>query len=157
MGALIGILGQHAPWFPFLMIATDNKFDGSWVWDKWRWLHDACAKQGLNLVAHGSDGDSRLRLTDYVLNLFANRSLNGDWCSSSYTIDHPLFIIHLPTTKEGLTLLACQDLVHLEWRWRRQMLDDKKTLQMGGFLIKASFLADVPWITTKVKSPTHST
>ena len=58
------------------MIATDNKFDGSWVWDKWRWLHDACAKQGLNLVAHASDGDSRLRLTDYVLNLFANRSLN---------------------------------------------------------------------------------
>ena len=31
-------VAKHAPWFPFLMIATDNKFDGSWVWDKWRWL-----------------------------------------------------------------------------------------------------------------------
>ena len=146
-------VAQHAPWFPFILIATDNRFNATWVWERWRKLHKLCADAGLRLVAHASDGDSRLRLTDYILNLYENRSLNGDWYRSSYTIDHPLFIIHLPTTKEGLTLLACQDLVHLLWRWRRQMLDDKKTLQIAGHLIKASYLADIPWITRKVREP----
>lgn len=70
---------------------------------------------------HGSDGDSRMRLCDFVMNLYENREKNGKWCDGSYHINHPLMILHLPRSVEGLWMLAGQDLVHLLWRWRRQV------------------------------------
>ncbi len=72
---------KHAPWFPFIMRASDNKFTGEWVWRMWRRLHKACVNaivayhptsvdRGLPLTWHGSDGDSRMRLCDFILNLY---------------------------------------------------------------------------------------
>jgi hypothetical protein len=152
---------KHAPWFPFIMLASDNKFTGEWAWRMWRKLHKACAfikhevtspalpwhgVTSLPLTWHGSDGDARMRLCDYVMNLRANRDANDGWCTGSYHIDHPLFIIHVPRTVEGLRLLAGQDLVHLIWRWKRQLLDDKKTLHFNHYRAGRAHLKDVPWI-----------
>ena len=71
---------KHAPWFPFIMLASDNKFTGEWCWRMWRRLHKACAAQLVPQTWHGSDGDSRMRLCDYVMNLYLNRDKNGGWC-----------------------------------------------------------------------------
>ena len=71
---------KHAPWFPFIMLASDNKFTGEWCWSMWRRLHKACAALSVPQTWHGSDGDSRMRLCDFVMNLFHNRDLNGGWC-----------------------------------------------------------------------------
>ena len=49
-----------------------------------------------------------------------------------------------PLSKEGLHLLACQDLLHLLWRWRRQLLDPKRTLQMGKYHACRAHLTSVP-------------
>lgn len=149
---------KHAPWFPFIMLASDNKFTGEWAWRMWRKLHKACAVVRQNafgiarlpLTWHGSDGDTRMRLADFTMNLYANRDSNDGWCTGSYHIDHPLFIIHVPRTAEGLALLACQDLVHLIWRWRRQLLDDKKTLHLHKHRAGRAHLKDVPWISASM-------
>ena len=79
---------KHAPWFPFIMLASDNKFTGEWCWRMWRRLHKACAAQQVALTWHGSDGDSRMRLCDYVMNLYQNRTLNGGWCDDRFVHSH---------------------------------------------------------------------
>ena len=72
---------------------------------------------------------------------------NGGWCKDSASrIDHPLMLLHLPRSVEGLLLLAGQDLVHVLWRWRRQLLDPKKTLHLHQHLISRRHLVDVPWL-----------
>ena len=111
-----------------------------------------------------------MRNLDYVMNLYENRSSNGGWCNGrsgahcsapilclprvtvrrlphrSYHLDHPLMLLHLPTSKEGLAMLAGQCLVHLLWRWRRQLLDDKKTLHLNTYIACKKHLEDVPWL-----------
>ena len=47
----------NVPWFPFAIIATNNKFDGEWLFSKWRLMHRSCAELGLMLAGHVSDGD----------------------------------------------------------------------------------------------------
>ena len=42
----------HAPWFPFAIVATDNKFDNNWVFDRWRIIHRGCAAVCLNLAGY---------------------------------------------------------------------------------------------------------
>ena len=63
---------KNAPWFPFAIIATNNKFLASWVFDKWRIIHKACAELGLRLAGHVSDGDARLRKCDFRINFGTN-------------------------------------------------------------------------------------
>ena len=43
--------------------------------------------------------------------------------------------------------MPIQDLVHLLWRHRRQLLDDKKTLHFNGYIACRAHLKDVPWLT----------
>eukprot|EP00966_Prymnesium_polylepis_P285308 6590522-Prymnesium_polylepis.1 len=128
------------------MLATDNRFTGEWCWRMWRRLHRAYSQHKVLHTWHGSDGDARMRLDDYTMNLLANKDANDGWCDGSIYLDLPLFIIHVPRTKEGLWLLGCQDLVHLKWRWRRQLLDDKKTLHFNGYRAGRAHLKDVPWL-----------
>ena len=33
---------KNAPWFPFAIIASDNKFNNAWVFEKWRLMHVVC-------------------------------------------------------------------------------------------------------------------
>ena len=142
------VTAKHAPWFPFIMLATDNKFTGTWCWLMWRKLHDAFARVRLKQTWHGSDGDSRMRLCDYVMNAYVNRDRNLNWCTgSAFRLDHPLMLLHVPRTKEGFALLAGQDLVHILWRWKRQMLDPKKTLHLHHHIVSRAHLKDVPWLT----------
>ena len=118
------VTAKHAPWFPFIMLATDNKFKAEWNWRMWRRLHSAFKTVGLKMTWHASDGDCRMRLCDFVMNAFVNRDRNGDWCTgSAFRLTHPLMLLHVPRTKEGFALLAGQDLVHTLWRWRRQVLN----------------------------------
>ena len=65
-------------------------------------------------------------------------------CHHSYYLEHPLMLLHLPRTSEGLWILAGQCSVHLMWRVKRQLLDDKKTLHLGTFIACKKHLEDVP-------------
>ena len=47
----------HAPWFPFAIIATDNKFTASWVFTKWRLIHTSSAQLS-QIDASDDDGRS---------------------------------------------------------------------------------------------------
>ena len=102
----------HAPHVPFCIVATDNCFTGKWVWDTWRTMHKLFAAHGLKCFGHISDGDSRLRLCDFMLLMGANAT--EDWCASSHRLRHWLMeMFHTPTTVEGHALLAFQDWMHL--------------------------------------------
>ena len=138
----------HAPHVPFCIVSTDNCFDADWVWRQWRTMHRLFKDYGLRLIGHVSDGDSRLRLCDFLLLLVSNKD---DWCSSSKQIQHWLMeMFHTATTLEGHSLLPFQDWMHLLWRWRRQLLDPGKIWHVGpGLAAGQSFLAGAPHLNDK--------
>ena len=68
-----------APWFPFAMVATDNKFDAEWVFQQWRTIMRGCKLHCLNLAGFVSDGDSRLRKDDFRVNNPTNACKQLDW------------------------------------------------------------------------------
>ena len=122
----------HAPWFPFAILATDNKFDNEWVFDRWRLMHEECAALGLNLAGHVSDGDSRLRKCDFRVNFGTNSTADPrGWCKSTYFLKHSLLMLSLAYTKEDLCIFGHQDYMHLAWRCRVQLLSPKKEWELG--------------------------
>ena len=122
----------NSPWFPFAILATDNKFDNEWVFDRWRLMHESCAELELNLAGHISDGDSRLRKCDSRVNFATNSTADPRaWCSSTYFLKHSLLMLSLAYTKEGLCIFGFQDYMHLAWRCRVQLLSPKKEWEIG--------------------------
>ena len=136
----------HAPWFPFAIIATNNKFDASWVFTKWRLIQESCSGLNLALAGHVSDGDARLRKCDFRIN-FGTNSLEDPlhWCKKVHASSlHSLLYLTIPETIEGLWLLGFQDYMHLLWRLRVQMLSPRKVWQIGpGLTTAASHLTDL--------------
>ena len=59
-------------------------------------------------------------------------------------------LLHLPRSVEGLWMLAGQCTVHLLWRVRRQLLDDKKTLHLHTYIACRKHLEDVPWLSASM-------
>ena len=108
---------KNAPWFPFAIIASDNKFNNAWVFEKWRLMHVVCGELGLPLAGHISDGDARLRKCDYRVN-FATNSQSDPlrWCKKVYFLKHSLLMLSVPTTVEGLSIFGGQDYMHIGWR-----------------------------------------
>ena len=80
----------NVPWFPFAIIATNNKFQASWVFAQWRIIHEACAELGLRLAGHVSDGDSRLRMP-----MWTGMSRNEDACPAFERTWAPSKTIHI--------------------------------------------------------------
>ena len=119
-----------APWFPFAIVATDNRFDAQWVFDRWRIIHRGCLRYELPLAGHMSDGDSRLRKDDYRINNATN-ACEQSWYKSHYFLEHPLLMLSVPTTVEGHAIFGHQDYMHLSWRLRVQGLSPKKEWEIG--------------------------
>ena len=141
----------NAPWFPFAMVATDNKFDHAWCLDKWKIIWKGCAENGLLLAGHISDGDARLRKLDFGLNNATN-SCQYDWYRSHYFLKHSLLMLSVPTTTDGLSLFAHQDYMHLAWRLRVQLLSPKKEWEIGpGLRVGVAHLDSLFDPTTKQK------
>ena len=136
----------NTPWFPFAIIATNNKFNASWVFEKWRLIHTACAELGLCLAGHVSDGDARLRKCDFRMN-FGTNSLEDPlhWCKAVHaSMLHSLLYLTIAETVEGLWLFAFQDYMHEVWRLRVQLLTPKKVWQIGpGLTTTAAHLTDL--------------
>jgi hypothetical protein len=108
---------KNAPWFPFAIIASDNKFDNAWVFNKWRLMHIVCGELGLPLAGHMSDGDARLRKCDYRINFATNSQEDPmHWCQKVYFLKHSLLMLSVPTTVEGLSIFGGQDYMHIGWR-----------------------------------------
>ena len=119
-----------APWFPFAIVATDNKFDHEWVFQRWRIIHRSCERYSLPIAGHVSDGDARLRKKDYHIN-FATNACNQSWYKSHYFLNHPLLMLSVPETIEGHAIFGHQDYMHLAWRLRVQLLSPKKEWEIG--------------------------
>lgn len=123
---------KNAPWFPFAMVATNNKFDNGWVMKRWRLMHVSCAKYMLKLAGHVSDGDSRLRKCDFRINFLTNSQSDPlNWYKDHYFLKHSLLMLSVPETIEGLSIFGHQDYMHLAWRLRVQLLNPKKEWQIG--------------------------
>ena len=120
----------NAPWFPFAIVATDNRFDAGWVFARWRIIHRGCKRYELPLAGHISDGDSRLRKKDYSINNATN-ACGQSWYRSHYFLQHSLLMLSVPTTIEGLAIFGHQDYMHLAWRLRVQLLSPKKEWEIG--------------------------
>ena len=81
-----------------------------------------------------SDGDSRLRKTDYRVNFKSNHDNDPiKWVASTYFLPHNLLMLSVPTTTEGHAIFAHQDYMHLIWRVRVQLLSPKRLWDFGGF------------------------
>ena len=136
---------NNAPWFRLCVIATDNKFNAGWVWDMWRKFHGAAKKEGLHLCGHCSDGDARLRKTDFRMNVEDNSSIFPE----SWRLAHRMLLLRIPKTVEGLYVLGFQDWMHLLWRLRLQLLDPKRVLTLGaGRRAARAYLVDAPHLLT---------
>jgi len=131
---------EHAPYFPVYMVATNNRFDSQFVWDWWVFIVQEALACGINLVGFLSDGDSRLRRTDYQL-MYHMRDPNR------ITIDHPLMYLSIGHIC-GVPLFGMQDYFHVLMRVRRQLLDPNRPMALGRLgQVQASHLTfrlDVP-------------
>ena len=83
---------KHAAHVPFAIVATDNTFKSPWVWKQWRSLHEHCARAGLLLAGHVSDGDGRLRECMFMLIIrcLAEKAAAA-WCARAIVLHHWLF------------------------------------------------------------------
>ena len=107
----------HAPYFPVIWIASNNRFDAGFVWDWWLWLHKEGRVLGLKSIGYVSDGDSRLRKADYEMNLH-----NSDGVQTR-SIDHPLIWLHM-SILDGVPLMGYQDWMHASaFRCRKLFID----------------------------------
>lgn len=106
------------------------------------------ARRRLKLIGHVSDGDARVRLCDFLMNMAGN---SGDWVASAKQLPGwMLDLFHIPTTVEGHSVLAYQDWMHLLWRWRRQLLDPATIWHLGpGLVATPAHLSDVPHLNSK--------
>ena len=95
----------HAPYFPIIWIASNNRFDAGWVWDWWMWLHTEGCALGLKSIGYVSDGDGRLRKTDYEMNLHNAAGVE------TKSVDHPLIWLHM-SVLDGMPLMGYQDWMH---------------------------------------------
>jgi len=120
----------NAPWFPFAIVATDNKFDAAWVFERWRIIHRGCQRYKLPLAGHISDGDARLRKNDFRINNATNAS-GQSWYESHYFLEHSLLMLSISKTVEGHAIFGHQDYMHLAWRLRVQLLSPKKEWEIG--------------------------
>ena len=103
-------------------------------------MHVTCAELSLRLAGHVSDGDARLRKSDFRIN-FGTNSLEDPlgWCKAVHGARlHSLLYLTLPETVEGLWLFGHQDYMHLAWRVRVQMLSPRKVWQIGAGLTTAA-------------------
>lgn len=93
----------------------------------------ACHKLSLRLAGFVSDGDARLRKTDYRINFKSNHNADPiKWVSSTYFLPHNLLMLSVPTTIEGHAIFGHQDYMHLIWRVRVQLLSPKRLWDFGG-------------------------
>jgi hypothetical protein len=111
-------------------VATDNRFDAAWVFERWRIIHRGCERYELRLAGHISDGDSRLRKNDFGISNATNAS-GQSWYTSHYFLEHSLLMLSIPTTVEGHAIFGHQDYMHLAWRLRVQLLSPKKEWEIG--------------------------
>ena len=136
---------NNAPWFPLCVIATDNKFNAGLLWNMWQKFHGAAKKEGLHLCGHCSDGDARLRKTDFRMNVEDNSSVLPE----SWRLAHHMLLLHILKTVEGLCILGFQDWMHLLWRLWLQLLDPKRVLTPGaGQRAARAHLVDAPHLLT---------
>ena len=123
---------KNAPWFPFALVASDNKFKNGWVMEQWRLMHKSAQNHGLRLAGHVSDGDARLRKCDFRMNFATNASADPmKWYRKHYFLKHSLLMLSVPESIEGTSLFAHQDYMHLAWRLRVQLLNPKKEWEIG--------------------------
>jgi hypothetical protein len=92
----------HAPYFPVLWLPSNNRFDPEQVWTWWMWIFEESAKVGLKVIGDVSDGDARLRRTQYELNKH-NRLQ-----AATMTIDHPLIFMHISSV-HGHQMMSYQE------------------------------------------------
>ena len=107
----------HAPYFPVMRIASNNRFDHNFVWEWWMWLFSEGKRLGLKCIGSVADGDARLRRCEAELNKH-----NKLGCETR-TLDHPLIYLHI-SILDGQPMLGYQDWMHCSgFRIRRQLLD----------------------------------
>lgn len=95
-----------------------------------------CFLQGLNLVGFAFDGDCRARKVLY--DMFRHACRGPDVPAAATTsINHPLFELHAvyPVKGSSMWLLPFSDWLHQGFRFRTQLLDPKKTWDIGGFAV----------------------
>ena len=115
----------HAPYFPVFWIASNNRFNAAQVWSWWMWLFQEGQKAGIKCTGDVSDGDARLRRTQYEANK------HNKLQTATRTINHPLIFMHISYIFEQ-PMLMHQDWMHLSgFRIRRLLLDGVHNFHLG--------------------------
>lgn len=115
----------HAPYFPVIWKASNNRFKASNVWNDWMWLFEQGAKRGLKAIGSVADGDSRLRKCQYELNV------HNTMKAPTTTLNHPLMFMHI-TMLFDKPMLGFQDWLHCAaFRGRRLLCDKTHNFQMN--------------------------
>jgi hypothetical protein len=92
----------------------------------WRTLWLLCARYGIRLVGHVSDGDPKLRKNM----LAATEGTEAGMAAT--TIDHPLVTRSIPHIEGVGPVCFTQDYMHVFWRLRVQYLAHDRVLSFGG-------------------------
>jgi len=116
--------------------ASDNKFDAGRVMIIWKLLWKWFKKYDLPYIGQVSDGDSRLRKGGHRVNVGSD---TAHWdanathqpLQAANLCPHPLLSHHITITSEGHAITIDQDWLHLIWRLRMQLIDEKHQFVIG--------------------------
>ena len=138
--------GPHLPLFAFCHDGSSHTFTPQTIVHTWLYMYQECQRRNLKMIGHTHDGDSRLRKT--WKSLFRKGALPA--AANSLTISNcvveavaPMvsrhFLLHLHCVDNASQVfgpvMGYFDPLHIAWRIRRQYLDPKRNLDLGGLII----------------------
>ncbi|KAK9841255.1 hypothetical protein WJX74_002633 [Apatococcus lobatus] len=130
------------PHIPLCAVAHDGSnetFSFEVAASNWERIWQLAKAAGVKLLGHCSDGDARLRRADLHLLHWRMDGLDA------LSIEHALVQLAAPKVDMSMAApfcfkIATQDWLHIVWRLRVQLLQARRSLQIGSLLISATAL-----------------
>ena len=132
---------DKAPHLPIKVAVNANSFSHIDVLTGWKKLWRICFDLGINIVGHVSDGDSKLRAADFVMQQHLAGTAGG--AAEYVTLNHHLIQLRIPVVDLGGNMddqqrrhpVCClQDFLHVMWRLRVMYLKPNRILLIGPFM-----------------------
>ncbi|KAK3928336.1 Calcium-binding protein 4 [Frankliniella fusca] len=104
--------------FCLALFGTDNKFLHTDVLARWKWMDQAAAEAGIEIVCRYSDGDGKL-LRAMIISLFSNTERCKKW---------PWFHASLDVSDHNIVM---QDTIHLLVKLKSKLLKPSEIIPLG--------------------------
>ncbi|XP_062702468.1 uncharacterized protein LOC109424774 isoform X1 [Aedes albopictus] len=119
--------------FCILYMCSDNRFTHDQVISRWNYIESELLKAGITVIANASDGDPRLLMA------MRQRSTLHALHVGSESQYGPHFAMN-NDFKLDFKAISIQDSIHLVNKFRHSLLDPKKQMRLGDYVISSAVL-----------------